>query len=166
MSDQMDAWCQRAPDMTKAVEQYETRGIRREIPSTLAEHGPWAEVRAGLKQATRALGMIRAQVASEPITPDQLMKFEKKIDVVDTVVEQMVEEASMLLPVVPTKYRILVSIDVWISGIQAIQVGVAEEAERLRMTEIIAASTQAAESISKMRAERNRVSEASIAHRE
>lgn len=52
----------RTPDMEAAVEQYRVRGILRQPPSKLAEYGAWADLKAGLTQAMRALGVLRAQV--------------------------------------------------------------------------------------------------------
>lgn len=85
---------------------------------------------------------------------------------VETAAEQLVAEARMPHLGVPTKHRLRINIEHWASGIQAIGADVAEGAARLCMKQIIAASTQAAETLAEMRAEGNRAAEASIGYHE
>lgn len=69
--------------MTTAVEQYKMRGLLRQPPSAFAEHGAWVELKAGLNQATRVLGMLRAQVTQEQFKPDQFNRLGEEADMVD-----------------------------------------------------------------------------------
>lgn len=161
MLNDMDDWCRRSPNMEVAVEQYKERGMLRSPASNLAKHRAWADLEAGLYQAMRALGVIRAQLVEAPPNSNQNSNLLGKVDVTDIVAEKLMNDLLIAHPEASTKCRTITSIDRWASTIKALNVDIEEGAERLRMVELIAARTQANESLAKDYAERNRAAASS-----